>query len=229
MNQTLPYELLLPKEKVNYIVAHIVTICFLLLSAGFFFLSFLHRNYDKQLQESIASEVLRFHVVANSDSDIDQEVKMLIKNQLTTTLSPLLKDAKDLSTAKQIINKNLTTLEQIANETLESKGFLYQATASIEKGYFPLKVYGDLSLPPGEYEAIRIELGSATGQNWWCVMFPPLCFIDSTYSVVPEQSKEELREVLTKEEFDYIFKDNTKDSKIKVVIRFKFLEKLFQK
>ncbi|QHQ63652.1 hypothetical protein Ana3638_06095 [Anaerocolumna sedimenticola] len=77
-----------------------------------------------------------------------------------------------------------------------------------------MKSIWDLSLPPGEYEAVRVELGSAAGQNWWCIMFPPLCFVDSTYSVVPKSSKDELKYLLTDEEYNAVFSKN--DMKIKV-------------
>ena len=110
----------------------------------------------------------------------------------------------------------------IADRIIKENGYTYTASASIEKGYFPLKVYGDLSLPPGEYEALRVELGSAAGQNWWCIMFPPLCFVDSTYSVVPESSKDELKYLLTDDEYNAVFSKN--NTKIKV--KFKLLSML---
>ena len=113
-------------------------------------------------------------------------------------------------------------------EIIKENGFTYTASASIEKGYFPLKVYGDLTLPPGEYEAVRIELGSASGRNWWCIMFPPLCFVDATYNVIPENSKEELKYVLTEEEYDSIFSNKNDKEKVKVKVSFKlfsFLDK----
>lgn len=217
MKKLLSNALFAPKEKIEYLKTNIISVCLLLIISFLSFMQFLHTSDFKNLQEDIAHEILRFHVVANSDSKQDQEIKLVIKDELTTALKPSLEHAKNIEEARVIIKDNLSTLEQIANQTLMDNGYEYTASASLEKGYFPLKVYGDLSLPPGEYEAIRIELGLAKGQNWWCIMFPPLCFVDSTYSVVPDSSKEQLKNVLTDEEYDMVFKQ--KDVKVKVKLK----------
>lgn len=217
MKKLLSNALFAPKEKIEYLKTNIISVCLLLIISFLSFMQFLHTSDFKNLQEDIAHEILRFHVVANSDSKQDQEIKLVIKDELTTALKPSLEHAKNIDEARVIIKDNLSTLEQIANQTLMDNGYEYTASASLEKGYFPLKVYGDLSLPPGEYEAIRIELGLAKGQNWWCIMFPPLCFVDSTYSVVPDSSKEQLKNVLTDEEYDMVFKQ--KDVKVKVKLK----------
>lgn len=217
MKNQLSYTLFEPKEKIQYLKTNIISICVLLIISFLCFMQFLHTSNFKNLQEDISHEILRFHVVANSDSKQDQEIKLVIKEELTTALKPSLKHAKNIDEARVIIKENLSTLEQIANQTLIDNGYEYTASASLEKGYFPLKVYGDLTLPPGEYEAIRIELGLAKGQNWWCIMFPPLCFVDSTYSVVPDSSKEQLKTVLTDEEYDMVFQQ--KDVKVKVKLK----------
>lgn len=188
----------------------------------------IHRNQtinstnmdSEELQKGIATEILRFHVIANSDSTEDQALKLIIKDALVKSLQPSLQNAKDITEARNILKENLTELENISNSIIKEHGFTYTASASLEQGYFPLKVYGDLSLPPGEYEAVRVELGSAQGKNWWCVMFPPLCFVDSTYSVVPDSSKEELKKVLTDEEYEAVFSNK----KVDVKVKFKLLE-----
>lgn len=223
MIKSISYKLLLPKEKLNYIAVHLVSICLLLFISGICFMKFITITHANQLQENIANEVIRFHVVANSDTNIDQSIKMVIKEQLTKTLSPNLKEANTIHQARSIIESSLLTLEEVSNQILEEHGYSYTAKASLEKGYFPLKVYGDLSLPPGEYEAIRIELGKAEGQNWWCIMFPPLCFIDSTYTIVPDESKSQLKEVLSEEEYESLFTSK----EIKVKVKFKLFELLF--
>jgi stage II sporulation protein R len=217
MKNQLSYTLPVPKEKIEYLKTNIISVCLLLIISFLSFMQFLHTSEFKNLQEDISHEILRFHVVANSDSKQDQEIKLVIKDELTTALKPSLEHAKNIDEARVIIQENLSNLEQIANQTLMKNGYEYTASASLEKGYFPLKVYGDLSLPPGEYEAIRIELGTAKGQNWWCIMFPPLCFVDSTYSVVPDSSKDQLKNVLTEEEYDMVFKK--KDVKVKVKLK----------
>lgn len=199
-------------------------LCICLVVFSFSSIQYLNSIYAAKIQKEIASQILRFHVVANSDSVIDQSLKLVIKDTLTNALKPELKSAHNLDDARRIIEHNLSNLESLSNQVIKEHGFSYETKASITKGYFPLKVYGDLSLPPGEYEAIRIELGEANGQNWWCIMYPPLCFVDSTYSVVPDSSKEQLKELLSEEEYDSIF--TKKDLKIKIRLKlFSFFQR----
>jgi stage II sporulation protein R len=169
------------------------------------------------LQKGIASEIIRFHVIANSDSTEDQTLKIKIKEAVTAYLEPLLKDTDSTTQARELLNNQLPYLKDLADSIIFENGFTYTSRASISNDYFPLKVYGDLSLPPGDYEALRIELGEAKGQNWWCIMFPPLCFIDATYSVVPKESKNQLKHFLTEDEYTSIL---SKD-KPKVKVKFK--------
>jgi len=199
-------------------------LCICLVVFSFSSIQYLNSIHAVKIQKEIASQILRFHVVANSDSVIDQSLKLVIKDTLTNALKPELKSAHTLDDARQIIEHNLSNLESLSNQVIKEHGFSYETKASITKGYFPLKVYGDLSLPPGEYEAIRIELGDANGQNWWCIMYPPLCFVDSTYSVVPDSSKEQLKELLSEEEYHSIFAKK----EVKIKVRFKLFS-LFQR
>ncbi|WP_313130174.1 stage II sporulation protein R [Anaerocolumna sp.] len=178
---------------------------------------------ELRIQQGIAKEILRFHVIANSDSEEDQVLKLKVKDAVTKALQPKLNKANDVNEARNILDGELNNLVELSDKIIQENGFTYTASASIEKGYFPLKVYGDLTLPPGEYEAVRIELGSASGRNWWCIMFPPLCFVDATYNVIPEDSKEELKYVLTEEEYDSIFSKKNDKEKVKVKVSFKLL------
>lgn len=177
-------------------------------------LSNLEKQDAKKIQKGIASEVVRFHVIAHSDSKVDQELKLIIKDKLTKELEPLLKDVDSVKEARIILSENMAYIENLSRKIIASKNFNYSAKASLEYDYFPLKVYGDIALPPGKYEAVRIELGDAKGENWWCLVFPPLCFIDSTYSVVPDSSKEQLQKVLTKDEYEEILIDEDIDSQL---------------
>ncbi len=196
---------------------------FLALAAYFLAQAFFVDAVSKtDLQKDIASEIIRFHVIANSDLEEDQALKLKVKTALTDALRPALDKADSVEEARDILIENLPKMEDLANQVMKDNGFNYTAKASIERGYFPLKVYGDLSLPPGEYEAVRVELGSAKGQNWWCIMFPPLCFVDATYSVVPEDSKEQLKHVLTEEEYDAVFANK----KVNVKVKFKLISLL---
>lgn len=171
------------------------------------------------LQEDLAKELLRFHVIANSDSTADQDIKLKVKEELISYLKPYLSDTTSKSEAMDIISEQLDSLVLVANEVLTANGFAYEAEASLSASTFPVKVYGDITLPPGEYDALRIELGKAEGQNWWCIMFPQLCFVDATYSVVPEESKSQLKYLLTDEEYSAIVSDE-----VDVVVKFKVVE-----
>jgi stage II sporulation protein R len=204
-----------------------LSLCLIVILTSILFMYlFAPKSTSGQIQEGIASEIIRFHVIANSDSTEDQELKLKVKDALTDALKPKLKNANNINEARTILQQSLSDLEIISNKIINENGFEYTASASLEHGYFPLKVYGDLSLPPGEYEAIRVELGLAEGQNWWCIMFPPLCFVDSTYSIVPESTKNQLKYLLTEEEYDAMIAK--KDIPVKVKFKlFPWLNSLF--
>lgn len=170
-----------------------------------------------QLQEQIAREIIRFHVIANSDSESDQELKFQVKDALLAQLTPLLANAENIDESRQIILKNLNLIQETANEIVTQSGYDYPVAVSLEDCYFPMRTYGDFVFPPGTYEALRVQIGSSKGKNWWCVMFPPLCLVDETYSVVGEDAKKDLKHLLTEEEFNAI-------SRKPIRIRFKLLD-----
>lgn len=174
---------------------------------------------NSELQIKLAEELLRFHVIANSDSTEDQEVKLKVKEQLISYLQPHLSNSNSKAEVMDILDDQLNSITTVANEVLQENGFTYEAKASLSSSTFPVKVYGDITLPPGEYDALRVELGKAEGQNWWCIMFPSLCFVDGTYGFVPEESKEQLKYVLTEDEYDSIT-----SKKVDVTVKFKVLE-----
>ncbi len=176
---------------------------------------------DTSLQERIAHKVLRFHVIANSDSEEDQKLKMTVKEVLVNDLSPQLKDINDIEKVRLIVTNQLDAIQSKAESIIRRQGYDYSVAVSLEKCYFPLKIYGNYAFPPGYYEALRVRIGKAEGKNWWCVMFPPLCFVDETYSIVDDNSEKKLLELLTDEEYDALISKRTP-----VKVRFKLLEKL---
>ncbi len=167
-------------------------------------------------QQAIAREIIRLHVVANSDSEEDQELKMKVKETIVTYLRGEMKDASTVADARQAIRENLPAVEEIAREKMEMEGYDYGAEATLETCYFPVKEYGDMTFPAGDYEALKVRIGTGEGKNWWCVMYPTLCFVDSTYQVVPDSSKEKLKESLTEEEYESLLdgEDTTYSVKI---------------
>ena len=139
-------------------------------------------------QKHMAEEVLRFHVLANSDSKEDQELKMTVKDEVVSWLEAKM-DCDSLEETKNFIRSHLTGIEEVAEETVRREGYSYPVQAALEWTDFPEKSYGDVTFPAGSYEALRIQIGEAKGHNWWCVLYPNLCFIDSVQAVVPKKGK----------------------------------------
>ncbi len=127
-------------------------------------------------------DVMRLHVLANSDSDVDQQIKYKVRDAIVAYLTPQLEQITSQAEARQIIVKNRVQLIDLANEVLKREQAPYQANFQIGEFDFPIRSYGTLLFPAGRYEAVRILLGQGAGQNWWCVLFPPLCFIDGTHT-----------------------------------------------
>ena len=170
------------------------------------------------LQPSIASKILRFHVIANSNSSEDQAVKEQVRDAVGTYLQPLLEEANSLEETKQIVGRNMGEVIRISKRTLAEYGYDYEVSANITTTEFPEKTYGSYTFPEGEYEALQIVIGEGTGQNWWCVLYPNMCFRGAVYEVVEAEADESLREVLNAWEYAKVFDSG------KVKIRFKFLE-----
>lgn len=167
---------------------------------------------EAKLQRQIAKEVFRFHVLANSDTDEDQALKMKVKEAIISYLREELPHAGSVGMTKQWVCTHLEDIQEVAKKVLRQERYTYPIHAEVTNCYFPEKTYGDVTFPKGTYEALRIEIGNAKGQNWWCVLYPNLCFIDAVHAVVPKEGKEELKEVLEEEAYEMV----TATSKFKV-------------
>ena len=178
-------------------------------------------SYANYVSTDIANSVFRLHVIANSDSDIDQNLKYIVRDNLLEYMNSLCVNCTSKEYAIAIASEHIENFKEIALNTIKDEGFDYSVNISIGNFEFPTKHYGDISLPSGYYDALKVEIGEAKGQNWWCVMFPPLCFVDSSSGIVPEESKEDLENVLTDEEFS-IISDNEQNPTFK--LKFKILE-----
>ena len=128
----------------------------------------------------IYDEVLRLHVIANSDSDADQELKLLVRDAILEETQKILKNAKSREEAEKIISEHSALLENIALETVRKNQFDYPVTLELGREKYPTKNYESCAFPSGEYLSLRIKIGEASGQNWWCVLFPPLCLSAAT-------------------------------------------------
>lgn len=164
-------------------------------------LSVLYLQKEQKLQTGIAKQVIRLHVIANSDSAEDQELKLMVRDEIIAHMQNSLKNINSQKRAEEKIASQLAWIKTAAADVLKSHGCTYEVNVSLKDRFFPVKQYGDLTFPAGVYRALCIEIGDAAGHNWWCVLFPSLCFVDEATAVVPEESKERLRESLTEEEY----------------------------
>ena len=146
-------------------------------------------------QQELETRVVRLHVLANSDSAQDQALKLDVRDAVLAQASMYLTHCHSTQQAKEVLSQHLQLLADTAAQTIAQKGYDYAVKVSLERTYFPTKVYADFSLPAGEYQGLRVEIGRAEGHNWWCVVFPPLCF-----SSVSEQSETALRSGLTEDD-----------------------------
>ncbi len=159
---------------------------------------------QNELQEHLAEEVFRFHILANSDSEEDQKLKMDVKEQVLAYLEQEMPEDLDVDETKAWMRANTDELKKVCENTVDMQGYSYPVNVAVTTCYFPEKTYGDVTFPAGNYEALRVEIGAARGHNWWCVLYPNLCFLDSVHAVVPEEGKKELKEALTAEEYEQV-------------------------
>lgn len=133
-------------------------------------------NFVQGAESVDLSNLLRIHIRANSNEILDQNVKYKIKDSFVEFLTPLVADCDTKQKAIDLINKNSSQLKKIADDILKQNNFDYTSNIKISKEQFPTRVYGDYTIPGGIYDAIIVELGTGVGNNWWCVIYPPLCF-----------------------------------------------------
>lgn len=172
---------------------------------------------ERMEQKEIADQVLRFHVRANSDSTEDQNLKYKVRDQVVAMMQGYLGGVQSKEEAAEILSEHLPDLVREAEKMVRDQGYSYQVTASIHKECFPQRTYGDMCFPEGIYDALVIEIGSGKGHNWWCVMYPSLCFLDEDTASVPEKSKDYLREHLTEDSYQSLIVEGEKE---KVEFRF---------
>ncbi|MFR0823101.1 MAG: stage II sporulation protein R [Clostridia bacterium] len=188
----------------------------------FFYIAISAISYVNAVSNDIEDSVFRLHVIANSDSKEDQALKYVVRDELLSYMNTIAKDAPSKKEAIVIAKEHQDDFSHIAKETIEKQGYNYSVTVEIGNYDFPTKQYGDISLPAGEYDALRVKIGEAKGQNWWCVMFPPLCFVDVSSGIVPTESKELIKNELNDEEYSLISKEDSPQ----VEFKFKLIELL---
>lgn len=136
--------------------------------------------WSMQRQDALAQKMIRLHVIANSDSDADQALKLEVRDKVLDFTTTVLQRSADMEDAQVRLRKELTRIETIAQREIAAQGYDYPVTAQLASAEFPLKEYDGFSLPAGEYMALRLVIGEGAGQNWWCVVYPPLCTAAAT-------------------------------------------------
>ena len=186
----------------------------LILFCLFVFISAL--SYVDAVSEDLSNSVFRLHVIANSDSKEDQDLKYKVRDAVLEYMNSISANCTSKDEVITLAYNYQDEFKEIVKKVIKENGYNYDVNIRIGNFEFPTKHYGDISLPAGTYDALRIEIGEAQGQNWWCVMFPPLCFIDVTSGVVPDESKQIMKDNLNNEEYSLISDTESKD------ITFKF-------
>lgn len=174
---------------------------------------------QSRYQQTLSEEVLRFHVLANSDSETDQELKKRVRDAIGTYMGKKLDNVQSLPDCEAVVEKELDEIEAIGENVVVEQGYDYKVHVAIETVEFPEKSYGDYTFPAGTYRALRVIIGEGEGHNWWCVMYPNMCFSDSVYEVVEEDAKVHLQEILTVTQYRELIE--SKDKKV----MFRFLQK----
>lgn len=172
--------------------------------------------------DDIRDEIIRFHVKANSDSKEDQDLKLKVRDRILKETRDLLKESTSIDETRSIMKDNLDNIKSIAKEVLEEEGKDYDVDVTFGIQKFPTRKYGDLVFPAGEYETLMVKIGEGKGQNWWCVMFPPLCFVDMANNT--PHAQEDLMAVLSEEEINMLLAEKNPP----IILKSKILE-LFEK
>jgi len=201
------------KDKKIILAAFVSGLVFTTCVAFFTFL------YAERIQGGISDSVLRFHVRADSDDYEDQVLKMEVKNAVLESLYGGLPNAATREEAIAYVAKNIDKIIETAQELINYNGFDHLVDAYLTTDFFPTMTYGGVTLPPGFYETLRIDIGAAAGENWWCVMFPPLCYVDLSIAKLPEAEMEAFRYILTSSEYEIITAAGTD-----IEVRFRIVE-----
>ena len=177
-------------------------------------------NYVYAVSTNLSDSVFRLHIIANSDSKEDQDLKYIVRDNLIQYMVKLCENCSSKTEVIEIAKNNISNFKQIAEDTVKEQGVSYDVNVEIGNFEFPTKSYGDISFPAGYYDALKVKIGNSSGQNWWCVMFPPLCFVNTTTGLVPTESKENLEENLSDEGYKIVSDSDNSN----IAFKFKIIE-----
>lgn len=194
-------------KKLKYIaILFMLLILFVFVSAS---------SYANTISQDLSKNFFRLHILANSDSIEDQNLKLKVRDAVIDYMESLQYDGLTKEDVILLTTNHLEDFRNIAQKTLKENNCDYTVNLEVGNFYFPTKEYGNISLPAGFYDGLKIEIGEAKGQNWWCSLFPPLCFVDISSGVIDENAENELKENLSSEEFA-IITENSEEIKLKI-------------
>lgn len=162
-----------------------------------------------QTSEKISEEVFRLHILANSNSDEDQQLKLKVRDSVLSESAQLFENAGSLEETITICNANIDRFQKTAEKCIKSNGYDYPVKVYVDKEYFNTREYDTFTLPSGIYNALKIEIGEGSGRNWWCVMFPAICLSSAT--------EENLDQYLSDEEMELVNSDSKYEVRFKIV------------
>ena len=213
------------KKFLNYIKSSKLRNLSLLAFLLFIYIFICAQSYVYAVSNNLSNAVFRLHVLANSDSEEDQSLKLKVRDSLLDYMNNICSNCSTKAEAISLVQKHSQEFQHIAENTISENGYDYSVKINIGNFYFPTKDYGDISLPAGFYDALRVEIGKAKGRNWWCVMFPSLCFIDVSSGIVDDSAKENLEKNLENESYSLISDKNNSEIKLKFKLIEFFAEK----
>lgn len=172
----------------------------LALIISFIYMVSFHSN-SQEAYMNLKDGIIRLHVKANSDTEEDQALKLKVRDRILKETAPLLEKSESIEETRAIVKENLDNIKSIAEEVIKEEGKDYKVEVNFGMTSFPTRKYGEMVLPAGEYEALLVTIGEGKGQNWWCVMFPPLCFVEMTHGIAAN----------TEESLDIVTDDKDED------------------
>lgn len=197
------------KKRIFVVFIFMIFLIFIFVSAS---------SYASSVSSDLSSNLLRLHIVANSDSNEDQHLKLKIRDALINYLNSIVSPSNTKKEVIEILNSHIDEMKNIALNVIHESGFDYNVSIILDHIEFPTKKYGNIELPAGLYDAVNVRIGNSAGHNWWCVMFPPLCLVNDGTMEMSEDSQNNLRENLNNEDYELITNSNqTYEFKFKVV------------
>lgn len=173
------------------------------------FLSINIKYYVSAISNDLKENIFRLHIIANSNSEKDQELKLKVRDSIISYMKKISEKCEKKEDIIKQVKIHIKDLENISNNIITENGFDYKVNIEIGEFYFPTKHYGNISMPAGTYDALKIKIGDAKGENWWCSLFPPLCFTNISSGIINEEAKNNLEKNLENEEYSIITSTST--------------------